>query len=357
MPAMAHAQTTTASNSLSTNKVLQLLQTATASFGTTAADYGIDLLIGLASISFVIQVSRNTAHDGGFYIQSFFVSFVWMMVYVGFWYWFLKNWSGGPIGQDIIKSFTQAGSSMSGVDADPAKIMAQGLNIFNTLITQIRFWKDPGGAFVIGLCAICILALFLIIGLFMILAIAKAYVAILIGGMAMGFAGLPETRAIAFNAVFTTVGAGARMMMLQILAGMGNTVLQGLAGNGVLGTDDVGPMLALLGVWAVISYGLPALAEAMFGGHGYGSASPMGPISTLQSVGTTAVQLGGGTTISRALGSAGRSMMVMSAANSNQGGGNQGGGGGSGTGAGGSGTGQAPAGARMRASNARFRGP
>lgn len=145
----------------------------------------------------------------------------------------------------------------------------------------------------------------------MMLALAKAFVTIAIGAIAMGFAGYPETRHLAYNGVFMTVAAGGRLFMIQLLAGMGSTILQGLAGVGPLGQDLIWPLLAVVGIWACLSFSLPALAEHMFGGTGHARAGA----GQLIAASTSAVRGGmalasGGAAAGGYLAGAGRSMFV-----------------------------------------------
>ena len=351
-PSVAYAQGVPGAT-ISSNKILHALQTATATYGPQAAEYGLELFAGLAIITFTFAVGYSVMQEQGFNPLAFGAILVRQVVYFGFWAWFLTNWSAGPIGADIIKSFQHAASTMGGVDADPASIVSQGFNVAAQILQQASVWA-PGKALWLALAALFIYGLFLWIAVLMIMAIAKAYIAILVGGMAMGFAGFPETRHLAYNAVFMTIGAGARMFMIQLLAGMGATILLGAAGVGTLGETDILVILALMFIWAALSFTLPSLAEHMFGGAGHGRAGAGQLVYTAASF--AGYMTAGAQGLGGALGSAGQSMQQ-----SLRGGGGRsiggGGGGGrlpSGPSGGSGGSSSAVAGMRMRPANARF---
>jgi hypothetical protein len=144
--------------------------------------------------------------------------------------------------------------------------------------------------------------------------------------------------------------------MIQLMAGMGVTILTGLVGTGPLGQDDVWPVLAVAGIWLCLTFSLPAMVEHMFGGAGHARAGAGQLFTATSSAASTGIALATGNPASLAasIGSAGRSMI------SSLGGGSSGASGGSGrlpSGAGSVGASTAAAGSRMRASGSRYTGP
>jgi hypothetical protein len=99
--------------------------------------------------------------------------------------------------------------------------------------------------------------------------------------------------------------------MIQLLAGMGSTILQGLVGNGPVGQADLWPLLGLLAIWACLSFSLPALSEHMFGGTGHARAG-LGPLIAATSSAVSAgaaLATGRNMSAAAAIGGAGRSMI------------------------------------------------
>lgn len=357
LPVTAYAAP--AASGVASDIVLSTLQQTIAGWNSPAATIGLDLFGGLFVITFVLATGYSIMQEQGINPLAIGALLIRQVVFAGFWIWLLQNWAGS-FGSAIIRSFQQAGQTMGGVYADPASVISQGANIAAQLFNQTSI-VHPGTAIGLCICAVLIFMCFLFAAFLMMLALAKALIAVGIGGIAMGFAGFPETRHLAYNAVFMTVAAGARLMMIQLLAGMASTILQGLAGSGPLGQDDVWPILAVAFIWACLAFSLPSMAEHMFGGSGHGRAGPgqlwaatggavSGVISAASGVGSVGTSIAG----------AGRSMMA-SLAGSGSGSGSGGGSGTSGgsgrlpSGASSTGTGvTAAAGTRMRASGARY---
>jgi type IV secretion system protein TrbL len=305
IPAAAHAQ----ANIAATDKILRALQTATNTWNGPAATIGMELLGGLAIIAFALSIGYSFMQEGGFNPLALGAILVRQVVYFGFWLWMLQDWAGS-FGSAIVRSFQQGAFQMGGVAVSPASVVEQGGNIAAKLWEQISA-LHPGAAFGLALAAIMIFLLFLGTATLMLLALAKAYVTIAIGAIAMGFAGYPETRHLAYNGVFMTIAAGARLFMIQLLAGLGNQILQGLVGNGALAQDDMWAILGLAFVWACCSFSLPAMAEHMFGGAGHARAGPGHLIAATSSAVSTGAALATGQSMSAAaaIGSAGRSMI------------------------------------------------
>jgi type IV secretion system protein TrbL len=359
-PIAAYAQST-GGPTVASDRVLATLQRTIATWNAPAAAIGMDLLIGLGIIAFALQVGYSIAQEQGFNPMALGAMLIRQVVFLGFWIWMLQNWASS-FGSAIIKSFQQAGTSMGGVYADPASVIAQGGNVAATLFSQTSI-LHPGTAVGLCICAILIFLLLLGTAILMMLSLAKALIAVGVGGIAMGFAGFPETRGIGYNAVFMTIAAGSRLFMIQLMAGMGVTILTGLVGTGPLGQDDVWPILAVAGIWLCLTFSLPAMVEHMFGGAGHARAGAGQLFTATSSAASTGIALATGNPASLAasIGSAGRSM-ISSLGGSGGGGGSSGASGGSGrlpSGAGstGSGASSAAAGSRMRASGSRYTGP
>jgi type IV secretion system protein TrbL len=344
VPVVAHAQQ--AANALATDKILTTLQAATATWNGPAATIGLELLAGLAVIAFALSVGYSFLQEGGLNPLAMGAILIRQVVYFGFWMWMLQNWASS-FGSAIIRSFQQAAFSMGGVKSDPMSIVSQGFNICGQLWSQMSA-LHPGAAVGLAISGILIFICFLVVAFLIMLALSKAFITIAIGAIAMGFAGYPETRHLAYNGVFMTIAAGGRLFMIQLLAGMGNTILQGLAGNGPLGQDSVWPILAVVFIWACLSFSLPALAEHMFGGTGHARAGAGQLVAATSSAVTTSAGLATGQSMSAAvaIGSAGRNMFVALTGSS----------GGSGRLLSGSGVGVSAAapGTRMRSTGARY---
>jgi type IV secretion system protein TrbL len=344
LPTAVFAQATPAQ----TDTILTALQAAANTWNGPLTTIATELFAGLAVISFTLAVGYNQMMGDG--IQGIFAISIRLVVYFGFWSFLLRNW-GATFGRAIIASFQIAAERAGGVAMSPASVLAQGGN------AAMHTWEGmslvhPGPAVGLAVVGIAIFVMFAITAALMLLSLAKAFVTVAIGSLLLGFAGHEQTAGAAHRAVWMTIGAGMRLFMIELIAGLGATILQTLAGAQTAMTqDNMWGVLGLGIVYLILVFSLPSMAEHMAGGGGHARVGPAELIRTTSQ--TTSMMMSAGSGVGT-IASAGASMLS----------GLRGGGGGSGSGgslpppttSSGSGgaTAASSAGARMAPQGARF---
>lgn len=138
--------------------------------------------------------------------------------FTGFWWWILQN-SGGITG-DIIKSFKVIGGASYGgtTSISPSDILETCYKVFLTATEKIEFWE--GRTWMVGMGALGVLAFGVLIAAQLTVSLIKAYVAIAMGTIALGFGGSRWTEDIAKNYLKMVVAAGMELMAIQMLVGL-----------------------------------------------------------------------------------------------------------------------------------------
>jgi type IV secretion system protein TrbL len=246
----------------------------------------------------------------------------------------------------VVASFQQLGQQAGAVPSSPTDIMGVGTDIGVRIMAKASI-LHPAAATALMIAAAFAACSFYLVAALMLLAIAKAYVVIAASTVFLGFAGHEFTMPAARGVFFAVVGAGARVMTIQLLAGIGATLIRTWMGDATA-LDDAGmfTMMGLALVYVVIIFSIPSAVEGIANGHGgHSRAGPGEAVRTLgQSVSVGSSVTSATLQLSSRIGSAGSAAMGLLTGNS---GGNTPSSGGASTGSGSAGGRMAPQGARF----------
>jgi len=195
--------------------------------------YAITLFWMLAGIEFSFAAISLAFKGSDF--QEWVTMLVNQILFIGFFFTLLLNspdWS-----QSIVASFQQAASSataqngagLSGSVAGvtPAEVFDQAFAITNIINSNAELWN----IFNLGIyfSSVIIIITFSLITAFMIMTIIESYIVISGGVLFMGFGGSRWTREYAQKIIVYALSVGAKLFILQLIVGLGMTVLQAFA--------------------------------------------------------------------------------------------------------------------------------
>lgn len=156
-------------------------------------------------------------------LSEWLAELVNQILFLGFFLALLQNsvtWGGA-----IVDSFRQAANSAGGTSLAPSDVFAAGVNLAQTVMSQITVWSPSTsvGLIIAGLIVeIC----FALIAAFMVLALVESYLIISSSVLLMAFGGTRWTKDFAINAVKYTVSVGAKLLVLQLLVSVGTGLIQ-----------------------------------------------------------------------------------------------------------------------------------
>ena len=156
------------------------------------------------------------------------------IMFVGFFSYLLMN--GGELARSIINSLRQVGNSASTAAGgsgglSPSDIFDAGVNMATTVLaTKVEL--SPAGlgqatVLMIAGAAVCIC--FALMAALMVIALVESYIVSSAAIILMGFGGTRWTKDFAITALRYAVSVGVKLMAVQMIAGMGESVIKAQA--------------------------------------------------------------------------------------------------------------------------------
>jgi type IV secretion system protein TrbL len=231
------AQATGTDNSL--DQITSIYQNCAKQWEAVLAGYALRLFWLLAAIEFAWAAIRLVFRNAD--LAEGLSELVNQIVFIGFFFALLSSatrWTGA-----IVDSFRIAASEtlkQSGAPAGiaPSDIFDTGLNVasavFNlwTVTSVSMSLAATIGAFIIIIC-------FALIAAAMIMALVESYIVLSAGVLLLGFGGSRWTKDFAVKTVVYAVSVGAKLFMIQLIAGLGAQIIFGW--TDLLGKSAVDP--------------------------------------------------------------------------------------------------------------------
>ena len=144
------------------------------------------------------------------------------ILFIGFFLALLQN--SATWGKAIVDSFRQAGQSAGGIGVAPSDVFAAGVLLGQKVMGQMSAW-DPATSVALMIAAIVIEICFALIAAWMVVTLVQSYIVIAAGVLNMAFGGSRWTKDIAIATIRYTVSVGAKLMMLQLLVSVGQSII------------------------------------------------------------------------------------------------------------------------------------
>jgi type IV secretion system protein TrbL len=217
-------------------------------------------------------------------ISEFTAELVNQCLFIGFGLTLLSqsaNWATA-----IVDSFREAGNqavlaSGGSANLSPTDIFNTGLTLAGKVVNQASLFH-PGDTAGLVIAALLILVSFALITAFMVMALVESYVVISAGVLMMGFGGSRWTRDYAFKVMIYAVSIGAKLFILQLLIGLGETMIDGWVTTDQTTLSQIFVMVGAAIILLVITRTVPEMVQGLINGatfhaHGglIGAASSM----------------------------------------------------------------------------------
>ena len=230
------------------------------------------------------------------------------VLFIGFFFSLLLN--SGPWASAIVTSFRQAGSAASvaaggSANLGPSDIVGIGIDLAGTVADQTTM-LNPAQSLGFIIVAIILLICFALIALWMIEALVQSYIIISAGALFMGFGGSRWTKDLALKILMGAVSIGAKLFVLQLLVGLGESIMRGwlrAAAGTTLTFRDLWVMLAASLVMVGLTKGVPDLVQSLINGTAFaGGGGLLGAAAAAGGAAGAAagVALGGGSAVAGA---------------------------------------------------------
>jgi type IV secretion system protein TrbL len=206
-------------------------------------------------------------------LSEWLAEIVNQILFIGFFLALLQNAS--TWGTAIVSSFRQAGRSAGGVGVDPSEVFTAGVSLAQKVMSQMSL-MSPAASVGFMIAAIVILACFALIAAEMVVTLVQSYIVIAAGVLNMAFGGSRWTKDIAIATIRYTVSVGAKLMMLQLLVSVGQTLIVNWSNQ--FTTVDNSGLLILIGsaiVMLAIVKIVPDEFQRVVGGASISSGSAL----------------------------------------------------------------------------------
>lgn len=297
--AAAWPQSASAAAAGSLDTITELFKNGAAAWEGTLASYA----MGLFGLLVAVEVTFTLIKLGlkGADMTEFGSELINRMMFVGFFSWLLTNSS--TFARAIIDSLRQAGnvaSSAGGGTAGiaPSDLFDAGVNMATAIFSSHVDLSMAGIGQFIALCiaGLIVCACFALIAAFMIVALVESYIVVSAGVILMGFGGSRWTKDFAVKTLTYAVSVGAKLFVMQLIAGLGESIVKSQAAALQTGTAVTSPadVLVLLGFGVVMLALVKTIPDAVQGLINGASVGNGGGLAAAGMVGAAAGAVAGG---------------------------------------------------------------
>ena len=232
----------------------------------------IDLFWMLATIQFAWAMIGLALKGADF--NAWISTIVTQIMFIGFMSWLLTKFSW--IAGSIIESFRKAAGQ------------ASGQNFFSPSDFFIKAWKlvgdiydktsllEPGNSLGLIIAGIIIMICFALICAFMVVALVEMYIVISASVLLMGFGGSQWTKDYAIRAVQYAVSVGAKLFVLQLIAGLGVDLMDGwIASTDTKSLEHIVGMIGCSVILLALTKMIPEIIQGIINGTSIGNGGAL----------------------------------------------------------------------------------
>jgi len=232
----------------------------------------IDLFWMLATIQFAWAMIGLAFKGADF--NAWISTIVTQIMFIGFMSWLLTKFSW--IAGSIIESFRKAAGQ------------ASGQNFFSPSDFFIKAWKlvgdiydktsllEPGNSLGLIIAGIIIMICFALICAFMVVALVEMYIVISASVLLMGFGGSQWTKDYAIRAVQYAVSVGAKLFVLQLIAGLGVDLMDGwIASTDTKSLEHIVGMIGCSVILLALTKMIPEIIQGIINGTSIGNGGAL----------------------------------------------------------------------------------
>lgn len=294
----AHANA--AIDATSIDNMIVKFQTAASTWQAPLLNYATNLFWILAFIQFSWAMIGLAFRGDDLSIWA--STIVNQIMYVGFMSWLLMN--SATFAEAIVNSFRQAASTASGYSLlTPSDFFVNGWKIVQEILNSVSAWS-PIDSLGMLIASIIIMIAFALICAFLVLALVEMYIVVSASVLMMGFAGSQWTKDYALKTIQYAVSVGAKIFILQLIAGLGLTFIKEWATG--FNVEDNVSLVGMIGcsvVLLALTKIVPDMLQGVINGSSIGSGAAL----------TSALRAVAAATAGAAAGAAGASMATKGA--------------------------------------------
>lgn len=260
------------------DQIVDVYKNGANAWGPSLRQYAISLFGLLATIEFVWSFARLTVKGADF--GELASELLTRVMFIGFFYWLMI--ASGEIAPSIVESFRQAGDAASTAAGGSSKmrpndIWRTGVEVSNAILST-KVGLDAGKFVALALAGLILIVCFALMAAAMIIALVEGYIIMNAGILLMGFGGSSWTKDIAVKTMTYAVSVGAKLFVIQILAGMSEVMVKswtaGFSAAGAASPEYMSQILEIVGasiVMLALVFSIPNIVQGIINGSSPGS--------------------------------------------------------------------------------------
>jgi type IV secretion system protein TrbL len=226
-------------------------------------------------LTFAFMVCRGEVPD-------FFAALTRWIIFTGIAYWAMVG--GAEMAHAITRSFYQLGGQASGTgkDLSPTMFLGMSFDLYEKVAKE-QNWLHFGASIGAEMIAILVVLCCAWMTCNLVLALVSAWVFSNAGVIFLALGGSILGSDIAINYWRIVIGIGAKLMVMELIMGIGLKFMQGAVASLTVSPNG-GELIVLLGsaaVLALLSHSLPNLVASVVGGHGAHGIGNLGFLTAL----------------------------------------------------------------------------
>lgn len=226
---------------------------------------------------------------------------VTQIMFIGFMYWILTNFS--TFAGYIIDSFRKAAGQASGQSFfSPSDFFIKAWQLVGDIYDKTSL-LEPANSLGLIIAGIIIMICFALICAFMVVALVEMYIVISASVLLMGFGGTQWTKDYAIRALQYAVSVGAKLFVLQLIAGLGVELMDGwVASTDTQSLEHIVGMIGCSIILLALTKMIPEIVQGIINGTSIASGGAL----------TSAMSAVAGGAMGAAVATAGQSAAVSS---------------------------------------------
>lgn len=227
------------------------------------------MIISVAMIGIKAALQMSTLQDAfrDFAFLVFFGGFIAATIQ------YYPEWSAAIIG-----SMGKIAAEAGGVALDDSPLQV-GFSIVKLILSKVKV-LDPAEALGLIISALVVLICFCLITAEVLITQCEAFIASGAGIILLGFGGFSHTRDIAFNAMKYIISVAFKLLVLQLLIGIGINFIGNVQNNTTAELKDIFQVIAMcIILWALVRQ-VPSICSGLISGsHLGGGGASLGAVA------------------------------------------------------------------------------
>jgi type IV secretion system protein TrbL len=241
----------------------------------TLAAFALRLFWILAAIEFTVSFFWLAVRGAD--LGEWAAELLKQVLFIGFFAALLTNSAAWT--KAIIDSFRQAANQAvqaSGGNAGiaPSDVFDTGLQIAYKLMDQTS-WYAAVTSTGLAIASLVVLITFALITAKMVITLVESYIVISAGVLLMGFGGSSWTKDFAVKTLVYAVSVGAKLFVMQLIVGMGDSLFRDLAANYGNTNADVFIVIGSAIVMLALTMSVPEMVQGLINGSSAGSGGTL----------------------------------------------------------------------------------